>query len=76
MNKDQEQLWAALTVAMEDQGLDLDMRQLAALRLISLKLSEAQDRLNAIAYRLGVLVFVFVVLPLVLGACGIMLGAV
>ena len=72
MNKDKEQLWAALAIAMEDQGLDMDMRQLAALRIMSLKLSEAQDRLNAIAYRLGILVFVFVVLPLVFGACSVL----
>jgi hypothetical protein len=67
-----------MIAALQDDGLTLELRQLAVSRLTAERMLYVEAELGTIRSRMGWLVFVFVVLPLILllgsmllGACGL-----
>jgi hypothetical protein len=67
-----------MIATLQDDGVTLELRQLAASRLTAERILYLEAELGTIRSRIGWLVFVFVVLPLILllgsmllGACGL-----
>ena len=71
MNKaERDQIFQFMTIAA-DQGLDMSYRQLAVLRAMQIHQAAIRDDVSTTRSRVGWIMFMVVVLPLILAGCSL-----